>query len=147
MDDRFKDTGLSIYDLGNIFLVRCPRCDSCAKVVSLNDEYPYPKRVICEGCGYTKDREGTTAIIGHEKDWYFGLPLWLQIHCHRHTLWAYNTTHLDLLEAFVKADLRETYPNNSTLASRLPTWLKHAKNREDILRCIAKLRQRADHQV
>jgi hypothetical protein len=64
----------------------------------------------------------------------------LQIPCCSEILWAYNAKHLDFLEGFVTAELREAYPNQ-TLASRLPEWMKLAKNREEILKCIRKLRK------
>jgi hypothetical protein len=54
-------------------------------------------------------------------------------------LWALNEDHLDSLEDFVSAHMREAYPN-ATMASRLPEWMKSAKNREDVLKCIRKLR-------
>jgi hypothetical protein len=54
-------------------------------------------------------------------------------------LWALNEDHLSYLEEYVEATLREAYPN-STMASRLPDWMKSAKNREDVLKCIRKLR-------
>jgi hypothetical protein len=141
----FKDAGHSIYDFGDEFLVRCPQCARCARVVSAGDQHPFPKRAVCASCGYVKDGEGTHATIGRATDWYFGLALWLEISCLGHSLWAYNAAHLDFLEAYVRADLRPTSADNSlrnkTLASRLPPWIKSGKNREAILRCIAKLRR------
>ncbi len=50
-----------------------------------------------------------------------------------------NEEHLDFLEAFVSAGIRESY-GNETLASRLPEWMKRGHNREEVLRCIGKLR-------
>lgn len=50
-------------------------------------------------------------------------------------LWAYNRDHLDFLEDYVQATLREGLPEqapavfkNKTAASRLPKWIKRAKN-------------------
>ncbi|MGI5171658.1 hypothetical protein ACQEU3_45665 [Spirillospora sp. CA-253888] len=34
-------------------------------------------------------------------------PLWLQRSCCGHVLWAYNVRHLDLLESYAAAKLRE----------------------------------------
>lgn len=55
-------------------------------------------------------------------------------------LWAYNSDHLAFLRGYVEADLREREPNaNASLASRLPKWLKSAKNRESVLRAVKRL--------
>jgi hypothetical protein len=54
-------------------------------------------------------------------------------------LWAFNPRHLQFLEDFVRADFRETH-YNASLASRLPEWMKLGKNREEVLRCIKKVR-------
>jgi hypothetical protein len=84
-------------------------------------------------------------------DAYFGQPVWLQTPCAGHTLWAFNARHLDYLEQFVAARLREPplrasdgEARNAALASRLPVWLKSAKNRDEVLRCIRRLRRMLD---
>ncbi|MFC7613831.1 hypothetical protein ACFQV2_09915 [Actinokineospora soli] len=70
-----------------------------------------------------------------------GLELWLQIPFRGHVLWAYHEEHLDFLERYVAAAVRERQPNrNSSVASRLPAWIKSAKNRDDILRALARMR-------
>ncbi|MFI6507876.1 hypothetical protein ACIBCT_09745 [Streptosporangium sp. NPDC050855] len=62
-------------------------------------------------------------------------------------LWAYDAEHLDFLERYVRAFIREREPNrNGSLASRLPAWLKDAKNRDLVLTRCATLRVRL-HQV
>ncbi|WP_410601287.1 hypothetical protein [Amycolatopsis sp. lyj-90] len=72
---------------------------------------------------------------------YRGLELWLQTPCKGETLWAYHERHLDYLERYVAAGLREQVPNrNSSLASRLPAWIKSAKNRDDVLRALSRMR-------
>ncbi|MCP2327328.1 hypothetical protein HDA40_005835 [Hamadaea flava] len=73
-----------------------------------------------------------------------GLPLWLAVPFRGRVLWAINADHLTFLENYVAADLRETAPGNSRLASRIPAWIKSAKNRDDILRALARLRARLD---
>jgi hypothetical protein len=84
-------------------------------------------------------------------DWYFRYPVWLTVACCGETLWAYNREHLDYLESYVSAGLRERTPGegapggtprNRVLSSRLPQWIKSAKNRERILAAIGKLRER-----
>ncbi|MEU4540732.1 hypothetical protein AB0G15_38460 [Streptosporangium sp. NPDC023825] len=74
---------------------------------------------------------------------YAGLDLWLQTPCGNHVLWAYDAEHLDFLERYVRAFIREREPNrNASLASRLPAWVKDAKNRDLVLARCATLRAR-----
>jgi hypothetical protein len=57
-----------------------------------------------------------------------------------------NKAHLDFLDRYVSADLRERRPHeqygwsNQSLASRLPKWLTSAKNRGEVQRSIERLR-------
>ena len=151
---QFKETGQSLQQFSYLFLVHCPRCDGCASVV-LRDGRPQkqenvpfvkgsagpflPRRLVCAQCGYVKDWDGQEIPMYDPHDWYFRQPLWLQIACCGEVLWALNKEHLDFLEEFISAGLREAYPNG-TMASRLPEWMKSAKNREAVLKCIRKLR-------
>jgi hypothetical protein len=156
MKSRFRDTGKTIYAIGYEFLVHCPRCDNCALVVPRNGEQGFASRkLVCTKCGYTQDWEGKAMVVGGSFDWYFRLPLWLQTPCCGKILWAYNREHLDFLESYVKAGLRESFPlkiyetgqvmwRNKSLASRLPTWMKRAKNRDEVLRGIERLRQKIE---
>ncbi|SRR5258708_6437019 len=74
-------------------------------------------------------------------DWYFRLPLYLQTECAGRRLWAYNVEHLNALEAFVAAPLREASPTHPwSLVSRLPQWMILAENREAVLKGIKRLR-------
>ncbi|WP_143591455.1 hypothetical protein [Thermoactinospora rubra] len=60
-----------------------------------------------------------------------GLELWLQTLCLGHVLWAYDADHPDFLEGYVRASIREREPNrNTSLAGRLPAWVKDAKHRK-----------------
>ena len=156
MKSRFRDTGKTIYEFRHEFLVRCPRCDNCAQIVPRNDEQGFAsRRLVCKKCGYTQDWEGKAMVVGGSFDWYFRLPLWLQTPCCGKILWAYNREHLDFLESYVKAGLRESFPlkvyetglvmwRNKSLASRLPTWMKRAKNRDEVLRGIERLRKKIE---
>ncbi len=143
---RFQDAGQTIYDFGAIFLVVCPRCQCCASVIPLPGNEPKlfaPRRLACARCGYSKDWRDHSISVGGPMDWYFRQPLWLQTPCCGQTLWAYNAEHLDFLEAYIKADVRERVPNiNRSLASRLPGWMKDASNRAEVLRGIERLRQK-----
>jgi hypothetical protein len=147
MAHRFKDAGESIYSFGDEFLVQCPRCHRCARVTVVPGQKSglfAPRRLVCACCGSTKDWHERTVCIGDgPTDWYFRLPLWLQTSCCGQTFWAYNGEHLDFLQRYVQADLRERLPNkNSSLASRLPAWMKDAKHRDEVLRGIEALRKK-----
>ena len=158
--ERFQDECETIYSFGNEFLVECPKCNLLAQVVPNQGEtelFWKNPRLICLNCGFSKDNKAIKkqildeskatayARIGENHDWYFLQPLWLQINCCGKRLWAYNEKHLEFIENYVSATLRERSPNaNRSLASRLPKWIKSAKNRGDILKAIAKLRGKLD---
>ena len=80
-------------------------------------------------------------------DPYFGYALWLSTPASPGVLWAYNVKHLDYLEAFIAANLRERTRDRigdyrQTLIEKLPAWVKSAKHREELLARIAELRHR-----
>lgn len=77
-------------------------------------------------------------------DPFFGLPLWLQTQVRGHLLWVWNEAHLEEIDRFVGARLRErsTAAGNASMASRLPEWMKRANAREPVRRGLAKLRAR-----
>ena len=147
-DKKFSDNGIMIYDFNDEFLVVCPRCASMARVIpveikseKLNNRLFAPRKLICLSCVHRDIFDGRSIGIGASVDWYFRLPLWLQISCCGETLWAYNQKHLEMLENYVAAKLRErTVKGRNSFLSKLPKWLKSAKNRDEILKAIAKLR-------
>ena len=88
------------------------------------------------------------AVAAPGLDPYFRRPVWLSTPCCGEMLWAYNPAHLDFLAAFVGARIRERRRDpvhgwsNAAIASRLPAWLKAAKNRAAILEGVERLRRR-----
>ena len=99
-------------------------------------------RLVCPKCGYSKDLGTDGWSSGTATDIYFGLPLWFQTPCCGETLWAYNRPHLAYLKHYVEANLREEgAAGRRGLASRLPKWMKAAKNRDEVLKCLQKLMQ------
>lgn len=163
--EKFIDTDESVFDFGNEFLVVCPKCSLMAKVILKRENADFEifsyRKIVCLNCGLSKDWNGSGIIgfhsgkvpeksssrkwiaIGGNFDWYFQEPLWLQINCCGETLWAYNFKHLEFIENYVTARLRRRIPNqNQSLASRLPKWIKNAKNREEIIKAIAKLKEK-----
>lgn len=152
--ERFRDTGTTIYSFQDEFLVQCPNCHSRATIRPISSEKVdcfAPRRFSCQACGISKDRserEITRSWHGEAVDNYFYYSLWLQAPCCGQTLWAYNLRHLAFIEGFVAAKLREQKPqpfygwSNRSLFSRLPKWMQSRKNREAILKAIAKIRQK-----
>jgi hypothetical protein len=148
--ERFKDTREDIYSFQNEFLVRCPFCDSCAIVCCIDPDRVdlfAPRRFSCTACGSSKDWSEKKIERWYTVDDYFHYPLWLQTSCCGETLWAYNLRHLEFIEAFVRAKLRERKPHelygwsNQSLFSRLPKWIQSSKNREGIIKAIANIRE------
>lgn len=164
MNRRFTDDGVRIEDFGDSFLVVCPKCSHRATVINRGAGAGPHVILTCAECGhsggweraapgvmYSSDLgryEPGRVCIGAAVDWYFHLPLWLQSPCCGETLWAYNARHLGFLESYVGAGLRERGRDeesgwsNQSLASRLPAWMKSAKNRAEVMKCLAKLRGR-----
>jgi hypothetical protein len=71
----------------------------------------------------------------------FGVALWLRAECcGGHLLWANNEDHLGYLEAYVGASLRDRPDGPANLAWRLPGWMKAAKNRDEVLTAVSRLR-------
>jgi hypothetical protein len=148
---RFRDTQEPLDSFIDEYLVICPQCGACACVVPIDAQQSSlfaPRRVTCRTCGYTKDWREQAIGFGDEHDSYFGLPLWLQISVGDKILWAYNLRHLHLIEAFVRASLRERHADDNTgwrnksVVSRLPAWIKAAKNRKEILKAIERLKRK-----
>jgi hypothetical protein len=104
-------------------------------------------RLVCGGCGLTKEGAGESYTLGSNygppTDPFMKLDLWLQAPCCGQTLWAYNPEHLDFIEGYVSADLRQGRGNSGWgLASKLPRWMILRKNRDEVLRGVGKLRRR-----
>ena len=75
-----------IYSFGYEFLVRCPHCSQCAKVIDRGTNVSPRLLLACSSCGYSRRQHYTGASIGSSVDWYFRLPLWLQTSCCGQTL-------------------------------------------------------------
>ena len=148
--ERFKDSRERIYSFHDELLVRCPHCDSCAILRCIDPDkvdFFAPRRFSCTACGSSKDLSKQKIESWYTVDDYLGYPLWLETSCCGETLWAYNLRHLEFIEAFVRAKLRERKPDelygwsNRSLFSRLPKWIQSGKNREEIIKAIAKIRE------
>ena len=119
---RFQDNGETLSDIIKYRIVKCPKCSHSIKYEGA--------QLACKKCGYIKKSEDITEL---EK--------FIKIRCCGEILWAANLEHLNFIEEYVAAKLRERKPNvNKSLASRLPTWIKEKSNRDKILKAIKKFK-------
>jgi hypothetical protein len=159
----FSDSGQTLEDFVETIYVRCPQCHKCAQVRRLpSDEEMIladdsgrhgswrfrrsfsSRKLSCLHCSYTSIWKGKAQQRGGPYDRYFRLPLWLQTPCCGEILWAFNEEHLSFLERYVTAKQRikfhaEGQVRNGTMASRLPVWIKSAKNRDEVVKGIARV--------
>lgn len=131
-------------------------CCSCGhKWVRLNKTISAPSHLLaetmntrCQNC-QTINKVPVTysrAIpADHAIDPFFGLELALKTPTRHGTVWVYGMPHLQELKCYTTASLREnsTASPNSSYFSRLPAWIKSAKNRELVLKALDKLALRA----
>lgn len=154
MTKRFLETAAPLAAFTATTLLVCPACGLCAESRDLggNDSPGWfnPRRLVCLRCSFS--REWAERAISRRArdavDDFFGLPLWLQTPCCGDVLWAYSEQHLAALESYVLAELRERRRDpaygwsNRSWISRLPTWIKLAKNRDEVSRGFRRLRER-----
>lgn len=145
--NRFQDEEKKISDYSNEVLVVCPSCSQKA-ICKLKQDLKKVE-LICSQCGYNKHSSTVTNIGGiqantvmaaHE---YFNVALWLQVPFKNDHFFAYNDAHLEYLERYIGATLRE-HKNRTgfTLLEKLPKFYHDAKNREPLLKLIQKLKQK-----
>jgi hypothetical protein len=140
--DRFQDEHLRLSDFYKEVLVVCP---GCAKKATATVNFETKKaRLFCLHCGYNK--ETTTALVKNgtvetAANYYFQATLWLHAPFKNDIFWAYNHNHLAYLERYISAILREHRDRSHfTLLEKLPRFYHEAKNRDGLLRIIAKLK-------
>jgi len=156
---RFRDHDRPLAAFSDLIYVVCPGCGGRAVVVprpGLPELRYYsqvqfrPRRLACPHCALVRDwtaqRRNNTLVgvaIGGPSDPFFGLPLWLQVPCRGQLLWAYNQRHIDTLQRYVAAKLRE-HPVDPDfgMLGRLPAWMKAARNRFAMLRGLRQLSTR-----
>ena len=144
---RFKDPiDLTLRDLLDEVRGVCPRCENCARNVMSADGSS--RQLTCFFCGFNKSFERGGYSTSEPIDPFVGLPLWLVEQTPKGALYAYNSKHLDLLEQYISAHLRERKPGehgwrNQGYFARLPRWIKAQENREMLKHKITMLRQRA----
>ena len=132
MNKRFRDNGELTSHFSDHWIIKCPSC-------TIPIDY-FDLKIVCVSCGYNKEFKTPNDRFDFN---VITVPLenYLSIKSCGETLYANNLDHLEFIESYVFADLRERLPNvNKSLASRLPQWMKNKKNREEILKDIKKLK-------
>jgi len=151
IEGRFREYETPFPEYCDEILVKCPRCNKSASVVPApgSDRSLFSaRRLVCGHCGlHRKAKTQSLRFSGSNAptDPYFELPLWLQKAIGNNVLWAFNLAHLDFIESFVQALLRERRQgehgwSNSGMVSRFPKWLKSAGNRARVLSAIEEMR-------
>lgn len=165
---RSRDDGRALGAFVGDVLVRCPRCGGRAIVVrgrnggdaigqqdgNANASPARPAKLTCGHCGLVRAQRLPQSVLSQHRlhadgrDPFFGLPLWLTTATRHGILFAYNAEHLSVLADVVRATLRERHTlsprmlRNRTMHSRLPRWIKLARNRAVVMRGLARLRQK-----
>ncbi|RLV01276.1 hypothetical protein CTZ27_12200 [Streptomyces griseocarneus] len=150
---RFRDLNRNKYYFAGAgpVLVRCPKCARQARVVAAAGDDDRLRRLVCRHCGLSRQRKADEPIVFRwygdpdMTDPYFDVPLWLQTDTRHGRLWAYGPEHLSVLRQYVAATLREHDPwyepwRKMGMIGRLPAWIKHAKNRDEVLRGLDRMR-------
>lgn len=142
---RFSDAGLRLSDFYDEVWVVCPGCNKKAVARALREQALV--RLTCTFCGYNREEStrlsmgGTLVLPAHR---YFNAGLWLQAPLrYGEIVQAYNGAHLNYLEEYIAAQLRE-HRNRThfTLLEKLPRFYHVASNRSALLKIIQKLRQK-----
>ena len=145
-----KDRTVYRYDVHN-------HCKNCGRYYSVDIEdqakqYFHVLHVSCPYCGTimpgevhkTAEAFSYAAEIQDEREPYFGLELWFLTSYQGKLIWALNREHLAYLIDYISADLREKPFNipRKTQADHLPTFMKTAKNRNQIMKLLKKLQEK-----
>ena len=113
MYSRFVDDKKHWYLFANYFIVECPKCNGEATIIpeiewTSSEYFMTPRKIVCKSCSYFDETLPQSAITMHiDKDWFFGLPLYLKAPCGGNALIAYNPEHLEYISNFVQGTLRE----------------------------------------
>lgn len=138
---RFRDEDKRLSDFYNEVWVVCYKCHN--KAIATADFENEKARLVCLECGYNNEVlmlvGKATYIMAANR--YFNAELWLKAPFRNELFLAYNLKHLEYLEQYIEAGLREHKDRTGfTLLERLPKFYHDAKNREALLKLIARLK-------
>lgn len=142
--NRFQDENLTKYDFYKEVLIVCPSCSK--KATAIVDFEGCEAKLFCTHCSCIKttttkfNKNGSIEVAANR---YFDAELWLQSSFKNDVFWAYNEKHLEYLERYISATLREHKDRTGfTILEKLPKFYHEAKNRNDLLKVIEKLRNK-----
>jgi len=142
--NRFQDQNLTKYDFYKEVWIVCPSCEK--KAIAKVDFKIKLARLICINCGLNKETTiqiSKNASLEMAANIYFNAELWLKAPFKNDVFWAYNDKHLEYLERYISATLREHKDRTHfTILEKLPKFYHEAKNREGLLKIIAKLKHK-----
>ena len=145
MTHRFQDQNHRLSHFQNHVDVVCPDCGERATATA--DHEKHEARLCCLHCGYTKIAGTAVEVAGIRGHYqaaaqvYFGADLWYSAPFKSEEFWAYNREHLEYLESYISATLREHKDRSHfTLLEKLPRFYHEAKNRDALLKLISKLK-------
>lgn len=140
--NRFQDENYTLSNFYQEVWVVCPSCGK--KAIAKVDFKTKIARLFCLNCGYNK--ETSTAFtengsIEMAANNYFQAELWLKASFKNEVFYAFNNKHLDYLEMYINATLREHKDRTHfTLLEKLPKFYHEAKNRNALIKIIKKLK-------
>lgn len=135
--NRFSDQNKILSDFYDEVWVVCPSCSQ--KAIARADYKNKKARLLCLSCSYNKEMFIGNLIIA--ANYYFVAELWLQHPFKNDLFCAYNGDHLEYLESYISASLREHKDRTHfTLLEKLPRFYHEAKNRDALLAIIRKLK-------
>ena len=137
--NRFQDENLTLSNFNQEVWVVCPSCSKKA-ITKVNFDAK-TARLFCINCGFNK--ETSTKCIEASANYYFHAELWLKAPFKNDIFFACNDKHLEYLERYISAALREHKDRTHfTLLEKLPKFYHEAKNRVALLKIIAKLKSK-----
>ena len=141
---RFNDENKTLSDFSNEVWVVCPACSK--RAVARADYQLNKARLFCVQCGYSKEFSNEIAkniTVNQPAHLFFDAELWLQAPFKNELFIAYNGSHLEYLERYISAKLREHKDRSHfTLLEKLPKFYGKSQNREGLLKIIAKLKDK-----
>lgn len=147
-DHRFKDQHKTLNDFQNEVWVHCLQCYKQTVARLLTEDKK--ARITCAHCGNHKEvstliayNNGSYYELKQATHTYFGASLWFAHPFKNDVFWAYNRAHLEYLENYISAKLREHKDRTHfTLLEKLPKFYHDAKNRDSLLKIIEKLKNK-----
>ena len=105
--NRSQDENLLLSNFYQEVAVVCPTCAKKA-MAKVNFETK-TVRLFCLECGCNKETSTTVknSTIEMRANQYFQATLWLQATFKNEIFWAYNNNHLEYLERYISATIRE----------------------------------------